>query len=95
MKAVMDKYNDKWHIGEKMLEMKNLRGEILKTMTYEEYRKKQIETLNKVIDYFKEKGVACNGCHSMPWIFYGVYSFEECVKILLTEGVVVERKDGE
>lgn len=77
-----------------MREMKNLRGEILKTMAYEEYRKKQIETLNKVQDYFKEKGAACNGCYSMPWIFYGVYSFKECVKILLSEGVVLERKDG-
>ena len=79
--------DDKWHIGgEKMREMKKLRQTALKSMSREEFQQKKTETFVAVRDFLKEHDrFAYIRCFKKPWIFYGVYSFEECVKILLSE----------
>lgn len=75
-----------WHIGEKMREMEKLREEALKAMTREEFQQKERETFVAVRDFLKKsKNVAYNRCFKKPWIFYGVYSFEKCVEILINE----------
>lgn len=91
--------DDKWHIGgEKMREMKELRQTALKSMSREKFKQKETETFRAVRDFLKEESKnspAYNRCFSMPWIFYGVYTFEECIKILLAESTKSRRKDGE
>lgn len=92
------KYSDKWHIGgEKMHEMEELRQTALKSMSREEFKQKETETFRAVRDFLKESknALAYNRCIKKPWIFYGVYSFEECVKILLAESTKSRGKDGE
>lgn len=85
-----------WHTGEKMLEMEKLREKALKAMTREEFQQKEKETFVAVRDFLKESknAPAYNICFRKPWIFYGVYSFEKCVEILINEAMF-ERKDGE
>lgn len=86
-----------WHIGEKMREMEKLRQAALKTVSRKEFREKEMETFVAVRDFLKESKeiLAYNICFKMPWIFYGVYTFEECVKILLAESTKSGEKDGE
>lgn len=83
-----------WHIGEKMHEMEKLREEALKAMTREEFNQRERETFAAVRDFLKEgdEKMAYNLCYKKPWIFYGVYSFEKCVKILLAESTVSVEK---
>ncbi len=77
---------DIFHSEAKMREMITLRKTKLKTMTREEYQKKETETFAAVRDFLKEHdSFACNRCYKMPWIIYGVYSFEKCVEILLID----------
>lgn len=83
-----------------MREMKELRQTALKSMSREEFKQKETETFRSVRDFLKEESKkslaynsAYNRCFSMPWIFYGVYSFEECVKILIAESTESEGKD--
>lgn len=83
-----------WHIAEKMHEMKKLRKEALKVMTSKEFRQKEKETFVAARDFLKESKnvLAYNRCFKKPWIFYGVYSFEKCVGILLAESTVSVEK---
>jgi len=77
---------DIFHSETKMREMIKLRKTSLKTMTRKEYQKKETETFIAVRDFLKEHdSFAYNRCYKMPWIFYGVYSFEKCVEILLID----------
>ena len=95
---ILVEHDDKWHIvGEKMREMKELRQTALKSMSREKFKQKETETFRAVRDFLKESknAPAYNKCFTMPWIFYGVYSFEECVKILLAESTKYRGKDGE
>lgn len=80
-----------------MHKMEELRQMALKSVSRKEFQKKEIETFAAVRDFLKEskKAMAYNLCYKMPWIFYGVYSFKECVKILLAESTESEGKDGE
>lgn len=81
-----------WHVGEKMHEMQKLRQEILKTMARKEFQQKERETFAAVHNFLKElKNVPCNICFKKPWIFYGVYSFEKCIEILINECTMSER----
>lgn len=84
-----------WHVGEEMRKMEKLREEALKAMTREEFNQGERKTFRAVRDFMKgNKSIAYNRCFKMPWIFYGVYSFEKCVEILINESTVFERKDG-
>lgn len=79
-----------------MREMEKLREEALKAMTREEFNHKGRKTFRAVRDFLKEsKSIAYNRCYHMPWIFYGVYSFEKCIEILINESAMSERKDGD